>query len=674
MRMTSAIFDDYTCSQNLKQKHREDKDFLLSCEYIVFKQLKEIPHNNLPLFGIRISPTFIIMRIDVHASNCRFSFIPGNILTKNWRKCLLCIWSIASTFSLLPVLAQRETLRSGSLNRYLILFQEKSNALYPTPYHLEHPEAFLSSRSLKRRKRQALAAPNEQDLPVNPAYLAALRTHPNATLGAPSRWLNAVLLQCSEQSLDALLASKMGKESIVSAQLLAPGDRLLAGASATALSAAPAPEGLRMERPLAPLNATQNEMLGMDQRLCSLMRGQDILIAVLDGGFNKVNALPAFSSLLARGGIMDHFDFVSNTKEVFHKGDHGTSVLSVMAAQSPSFQGLAPQASYALYITEDGMSEYRIEEYNWIVAAERADSLGADIIHTSLGYKNFDADTMNYTTENLLAHHTLISRGAAWAADRGMFLVTSMGNDGVKGLSAPADVLSGLSVAAVDPQGSWVNFSSVGLEEKDSTYSKPDVAAMGTGVLCYDSHGLAFANGTSLSAPLITGLVASLWSCFPDMKAETLAESIREASHQSKAPDKFLGHGIPNARKILASAPLLRIADGELDWKRTAADTGLLSVPLGSATRLLRVALPFASREGKDTITLDVQHKGSRLKQLPVDTQTHDASAFAYVSLQGLAAGKHRLLLHCSQVQAKGTKEHLYARMELVIPALDAAR
>src|SRR5690606_22602049 len=133
----------------------------------------------------------------------------------------------------------------------------------------------------------------------------------------------------------------------------------------------------------------------------------------------------------ARMNLTVSTDFVRNTNDVFQYDDHGTQVFSVIAAfQEGLFTGGSYEAEYQLYVTEDVSSEYRIEEYNWLFAAERADSAGVDVVNSSLGYYDFNDSNMNYTQSAMDGKTTVASKAAQMLADRGVIVVCSAGNEG----------------------------------------------------------------------------------------------------------------------------------------------------------------------------------------------------------------------------------------------------
>jgi serine protease AprX len=300
---------------------------------------------------------------------------------------------------------------------------------------------------------------------------------------------------------------------------------------------------------------TQLSMVGIDAMHADGFLGQGLTIAVLDAGFPGVNTAPAFGALFAEGRIdlaVSH-DFVYNTDNVFQYDTHGTEVFSVIAAyQEDVFTGGAYGARYQLYVTEDAANEYRVEEYNWLFAAERADSAGADIIQSSLGYYDFDDASMNYRKTDLDGKTTVITRAAQWAADRGIAVICSAGNEGTVSwqlITAPADAKGVLAVASVNSEKIRASSSSKGPSADGRM--KPDVAAQGVSTSVIRANGgLGTVTGTSLAAPIITSLVAGVWQRYPDLTAAELLEAIRLSGSQAGKPDTLLGYGIPNYKTI----------------------------------------------------------------------------------------------------------------------------
>ena len=189
-------------------------------------------------------------------------------------------------------------------------------------------------------------------------------------------------------------------------------------------------------------------------------------IAVLDAGFENTESLPIFQRAWDEGRIQEGLDAMYSQGGLFAHHRHGTAVLGTMAGHlEDSLIGTAPDATYVLYRTEDAYSEYLIEEDYWVAAAEHADSIGVDLMNTSLGYSLFDDSTMNHVYDDLNGTTTRISQAAEWAAQKGILCTTSAGNSGAAAwhyITAPADADGILTVGAVDAEGQHAAFSGWG--------------------------------------------------------------------------------------------------------------------------------------------------------------------------------------------------------------------
>lgn len=425
-------------------------------------------------------------------------------------------------------------------NRYMVFFSDKEGS----PYELSEPVSFLSQKAVDRRLKQNIPV-TEQDLPVSPAYVQAVRDA-GATVFFKTRWMNGVLVQCEPQVIPALEALSF----VDSVRLVAPGNKLVSGGRSNVRQR-------KSNSSLGTFTAAQLSMLGIDRMHEMGHRGEGITVAVLDAGFMGVNVADPFKHLFVNGQIEEavSYDFVYNTSNVFRYDDHGTHVLSVMAAEIPgTFTAGIRDAAFQLYVTEDVTSEYRIEEYNWLFAAERADSAGADIIHTSLGYYDFDDPSMNYSLNAMDGVTPVVSQAAQYAADRGILVVCSAGNEGNIGhwkiITAPADARDVLAVGNVNINGEKNPSSSIGPTSDGRI--KPDLAALGTGVRVIRSNGtVGTSSGTSLAAPLVTSLAAGVWQRYPHLTNKELMALLKQTASQAAHPDHLLGYGIPDFNAVV---------------------------------------------------------------------------------------------------------------------------
>lgn len=318
--------------------------------------------------------------------------------------------------------------------------------------------------------------------------------------------------------------------------------------------------------------------------------GAGVKVAILDGGFFGANTFSAFTTAWQQGRVLETLDYVDGDTNVFHLGSHGMSVWSTICSDlDGTFVGTAPKASFYLYKTENQASETIAEEYNWVMAAERADSLGVDVINTSLGYTTFDNGIDDHSYADMDGRTTPISRAAVAAARTGMILCISAGNEGAstwKYISAPADADSILAVGAVDVLGVRASFSSQGPSADGRI--KPDVAARGLGATVMNSNGaVASSSGTSFSSPILAGAMASLVQAAKTLpggySAQGLIQQVRLSASQSFAPDSLLGYGIPNFATVLASleVPVLEadpswtvVGRGDGGWTVRRSSTG----------------------------------------------------------------------------------------------------
>jgi subtilisin family serine protease len=284
------------------------------------------------------------------------------------------------------------------------------------------------------------------------------------------------------------------------------------------------------------------------QRLHGIeMEGAGMMIAVIDGGFRNVDRIPAFQ----RTDIRGYKDFVCPpSPSVFAETDHGTKVLSAMALNEPFYYiGSAPKSAYWLLRSEDQQTEQEVEEDYWVMAAEFADSVGCDLINSSLGYNEYDHASMSHPLWHLNGHTAFISEAASLLADKGIILINSAGNSGMgpwKKITVPADAENILTVGAVTPDAPYriAPFSSIGPSQDGRV--KPDVVAVGAPAFLVNGRGNIMQDmGTSFAAPIVCGLAACLWEALPEKTAKEIIELIRLSSNNNEHPDNIYGYGIP---------------------------------------------------------------------------------------------------------------------------------
>lgn len=446
----------------------------------------------------------------------------------------------------LPVLGQGSGNTGTEEQLRLIYFKDKENS----PYSLQRPEEFLSGQAVARRERQRISL-TARDLPVNPAYVAGLK-EAGVRVWYTSRWFNAAVVQASDVQVSELAQLTYVKNNRTLNQAV-PAPQLLQTKETIQEATAP----MLTEQDYGPA-FHQADMLGADELHREGFAGEGMTIAIFDTGFPNVNALAAFAPLYQEGRLKGTFDFVRKQEQVYSSNSHGTAVLSTMAALDPgTMVGTAYKANYLLLRTEDVDSEQPIEEINWLLAAEYADSAGADIINSSLGYSRFDNPNYSYTYSDLDGNTTLVARAADYAAATGMLVVVSAGNEGNDSwryISSPADADSVLTVGAVDSLGAKASFSSFGPTADGQL--KPDVAALGFQAYVLTSAGrVVQANGTSFASPIMAGFAACLWQANPGLNNIELLELLRASGSNAAAPNNSIGYGVPNYARTLTATP-----------------------------------------------------------------------------------------------------------------------
>ena len=429
----------------------------------------------------------------------------------------------------------------GTAKQYWIQFTDKAS----TPYSLSNPSEFLSQRALDRRERQGIEI-SESDLPVDPAYIQAVLDQ-GADYLTHSKWLNSVSVHVPNETVLAAITAlpfvvnhnPVGKKSNTTES----GGKL---EMASTQKNTPF-----IEDPEQHYGAAYNqiEMLdGINLHQANYM-GKGMIIAVLDAGFPKVNTLSVFDSLHSNNRLISTWDFVSQNDTVFDDHPHGQLVLSTMASYSPGIMvGTAPEASYILLRTEDAGTEFPIEEDYWVAGAEYADSAGADIINSSLGYTTFLDNDFDHSYSDLDGNTTHAAIGADFAASKGILVVNSAGNSGSSAwtyIGTPADGDSVLAIGAVDPDGGYASFSSIGPSFDGDI--KPNVCAQGQlAAIINEAGNPVFGNGTSFASPILAGMAACLWQAYPKMTNMEIFRAIEKSAHKYTNPDDFFGYGIPN--------------------------------------------------------------------------------------------------------------------------------
>jgi hypothetical protein len=450
-------------------------------------------------------------------------------------------------------------------DRYAVFFKFKPQQ----EFSLANPSKFLTSKAIQRREREKTPI-DSLDLPVTSSYVQGLRTHTLEILYV-SKWLNAAVVVADS-------TGKKGMEAlpyVQKVQWVAKGFISRTGNRLNQESQ----EGLSKSKKWAVEESYreaaaydfQNQLLGIPDMHQAGFTGKGVTVAIFDSGFPGLDKATAFSHLFTNKQVLGQLNVVRPwIKEVFRDNEHGTQVASLIVAnQAENLVSGAHQAQVFFAITEDVATEYPVEELNWVRAAEYADSLGVDIIQSSLGYLDFDEPKLTYTTAQLDGKTTYVSRGASLAAKRGILVVNSVGNYGSAGSSslvAPADAAGILAVGSVNASSTVSTFSSRGPTADGRI--KPELVAFGQSpVLIRGSGQVSTAAGTSFSAPQITALAAGLWEAKPAWTKDELLTNLIKSGTQYSNPDQNLGFGIPNFRGAYYGALLGINEEKEAGWK-----------------------------------------------------------------------------------------------------------
>ena len=427
-----------------------------------------------------------------------------------------------------------------------IYFADKPDA----DFYLANPLEMLSQRALDRRAAQNIAL-DETDVPVYTDYVSQVEDTDGITVMAQSKWLNAVHVRGSVEDIAELQTLNFVSSIQYANHSLNAGRPMAERSTFTGKLM-----DVQADFPYGN-SANQIEMLQGHLLHQQDYTGAGKIIAVLDAGFPGVNTAPAFARLRDNNQILGGYNFPDRDLNIYSRNNHGTLVLSTMGGYVENqLVGTAPDAGYYLFISEDINVENPIEESYWVEAAEMADSLGVDIINSSLGYFTYDNPAYSYVYADMDGQTGFASRGASIASSKGIVVVVSAGNSGATvnpHINVPSDADNILTVGAVNAAGTYVGFSSVGPSADGRI--KPDVMAQGAASVIANTLGnVTTGNGTSFSSPIMAGMVASLWQAVPELTAQQIMQVIRESAHLYNNPNEQYGYGIPNFETALALA------------------------------------------------------------------------------------------------------------------------
>ena len=415
---------------------------------------------------------------------------------------------------------------------YRIYLRDKGNNV-PSSYSATN---LLSARAIDRREKAGILVPDFRDLPVDKSYLDQISLL-GLKLHTTSKWINTALFK-SQSPFDIKILLNLPFVADVKI-VKTPGKK---NNSSDKLDFQIVQSDLfPFDRPITMINGNPMHESGFD--------GKNVLIAILDGGFTNADIISSLNGLRTRNGIKTTYDFVQNNKSVYNSSTHGTAVLSVIAGNLPQqIEGTAPGADFLLLKTEDVASEFPCEEDFWAAGAEFADSSGADIISSSLGYFIFDDSTLNYKYSDLDGNTAFVTRAADIAASKGILVVNSAGNERTsnwKYIIFPSDGDSVVAVGAVDGNRIISDFSSAG--PSSDARIKPDNVTMGVLVPVQTSEfTVGRSSGTSFSCPVLSGMAACLMQAMPRALNNDIIKVLHSSADRYNNPDSLYGYGIPD--------------------------------------------------------------------------------------------------------------------------------
>jgi len=431
-----------------------------------------------------------------------------------------------------------------------IYFKDKPNA----SVYLSNPNLMLTQKAIDRRVKQEIDIV-KNDVPLDPYYVELVAVSTGISIKARSKWMNAVHVLGFQTDIENLLnLSFVDKIEFANKNI---NNKNLSTVNKTS-------KIFRVNKLKSSLDygfsENQATMLEVDKFHNAGFYGAGLEIAIIDGGFLGVDTAGAFSHLvdanLENGEILGGYDYVHNSSDFYTNTGttHGTQVLSTIGAIIENeFVGTAPKASFYLFVTEDANYETPLEESLWVQAAEKADSLGVDILNTSLGYSEFDESKYNYSYADMNGRTTFISRGATIAAQKGMVVVNSAGNSGNdawKYITAPADADGVVTVGSVNFNENISYFSSFGPTVDGRI--KPETVAQGGGVYIVDENNTVKpSNGTSFSGPIVAGVTACLWQAYPQKTSLEIRQMLIESSKDFLAPTPQGGYGVLKIGSLL---------------------------------------------------------------------------------------------------------------------------
>lgn len=513
-----------------------------------------------------------------------------------------------------------------SYQYFWIKFKDKQN----NSYSLSNPLQFLSQQSLDRRSTQGITL-DSSDLPVSPAYIDSVSPYIDQLVHT-LKWFNLAVVQI----LDTTHLHTIQRFAFVDSvgPIINYPYKSLHALDKFEGTGTPVDQQI-IYPDVHGAAYHQINMLNGDLLHQMGYTGKGMLIAMMDDGCNGVDTLHAYDSVRPR--ILDSWNFVNPQKTIYNdpaSNAHGTETFGCIAGNMPyRYVGTAPEASFALYHTEDYLQEWVMEEYHWAAGAERADSMGAQIFSSSLGYNLFDGHVGNHAYSDLDGNKTVITQAANTAASKGILVFNSAGNEGTNPwyhIDAPADGDSVIAIGAVDSAENVGAISSRGPNAAGRI--KPDLCAQGINAAVLNGNFPSYNNGTSFSCPILAGCAACLWQAFPTKTAAEIKDAIMISADHFWTPDNNHGYGIPN----FYNAYLLLKTNYNGNILRLSDDAAVYPSPFVTQ---LNVSL-YSKDEGNRSIELfDMSGRRVFSKELYVRRNTFEVVTLE--NLEGLNEGEY---------------------------------
>jgi subtilisin family serine protease len=441
------------------------------------------------------------------------------------------------TFTAIIYLLLMVSLAAGAetSGHYWVFFTDKAIPAGQESRALQAAEQQLTPRNRSRRLKSMAIPVDESDIPVSQSYLARVQMS-GVKIRTVSKYLNAV-------SVDATPLQMERVRSLPFVQSAEP-------FRSTPIDLTMQPRYDR-RRSLDDVHYgpsyLQNHICRIPELQTRGLTGQGVLICYLDSGFRLSHRV--FDSLQ----VVATYDFIHGDSIVANQAGqdsagqdgHGSAVLSAAAGYRDSILvGPAYHAQILCAKTEWVPTETVIEEDYYVAGLEWADSLGADITSSSLGYIDW------YNFQDMNGHTAITTRGVQIAARHGILVVTASGNERASAwghIVAPSDADSILSVGSVDTTRFISGFSSPGPTADGRI--KPDVCALGEWVVSADvenSDGYFYLFGTSLATPIVSGTAALIMEAHPEWSAQQVRTAIKQTASAASNPNNDYGWGIVN--------------------------------------------------------------------------------------------------------------------------------